>query len=35
MMMIMMKVTQYECGNLMMPQLDCLQYHTAQSGGFI
>ena len=27
------KVTQYECGNLMMPMQDCLQYHTAQSGG--
>ena len=26
------KVTQYECGNLMMPMQDCLQYHTAQSG---
>ena len=26
------KVTQYECGNLMMPLQDCLQYHTAQSG---
>ena len=33
MMMMMMKVTQYECGNLMMPMQDCLQYHTAQSGG--
>ena len=26
------KVTQYECNNLMMPKLDCLQYHTATSG---
>ena len=26
------KVTQYECDNLMMPLQDCLQYHTAQSG---
>ena len=26
------KVTQYECNNLMMPKLDCLQYHTAQTG---
>ena len=25
-----MKVTQYECGNQMAPELDCLQYHTAQ-----
>ena len=32
MMMIMMKVTQYECGNLMMPTLDCLQYHTSSTG---
>ena len=31
-MMIMMKVTQYECGNLMMPTLDCLQYHTSSTG---
>ena len=27
-----MKVTQYECGNMMAPELDCLQYHTASSG---
>merc|ERR1712079_578627 len=26
------KVTQYECGNLMAPDQDCLQYHTASSG---
>merc|ERR1712241_1495232 len=26
------KVTQYECGNLMAPEQDCLQYHTASSG---
>ena len=26
------KVTQYDCGNLMMPEQDCLQYHTASSG---
>ena len=26
-------MTQYECDNLMMPVQDCLQYHTAQSGG--
>ena len=26
------KVTQYECGNLMSPENDCLQYHTATSG---
>ena len=26
------KITQYECGNLMAPQQDCLQYHTAASG---
>ena len=26
------KVTQYECGNLMMPEQDCLQYHTASTG---
>jgi hypothetical protein len=26
------KVTQYECGNSMMPGQDCLQYHTAASG---
>ena len=26
------KVTQYECNNLMMPKLDCLQYHTATTG---
>ena len=26
------KVTQYECGNLMAPEEDCLQYHTAQTG---
>merc|ERR1711935_154992 len=26
------KVTQFECGNLMMPANDCLQYHTAASG---
>ena len=26
------KVTQYECGNLMAPEQDCLQYHTAASG---
>ena len=27
-----MKVTQYECGNMMMPDNNCLQYHTASSG---
>merc|ERR1712079_479630 len=27
-----MKVTQYECGNMMMPDQDCLQYHTASTG---
>ena len=27
------KVTQYECGNMMAPEQDCLQYHTAASGG--
>ena len=26
------KVTQYECGNMMMPEQDCLQYHTASTG---
>jgi len=26
------KVTQYECGNMMAPEQDCLQYHTAASG---
>jgi len=26
------KVTQYECTNMMMPTQDCLQYHTASSG---
>ena len=26
------KVTQYECGNMMAPEQDCLQYHTASSG---
>jgi len=26
------KVTQYECGNQMAPELDCLQYFTASSG---
>ena len=26
------KVTQYECGNLMMPEQNCLQYHTASTG---
>ena len=26
------KVTQYECGNLMAPEQNCLQYHTAQTG---
>jgi len=26
------KVTQYECGNMMMPEQDCLQYHTASDG---
>ena len=26
------KVTQYECGNMMAPEQDCLQYHTATSG---
>ena len=26
------KVTQYECGNLMAPEQDCLQFHTASSG---
>merc|ERR1712203_1067090 len=28
------KVTQYECGNLMAPEQDCLQYLTASSGTF-
>ena len=27
-----MKVTQYECGSMMMPDNNCLQYHTAVSG---
>ena len=26
------KVTQYECGNLMAPEESCLQYHTATAG---
>ena len=26
------KVTQYESGNLMAPEQNCLQYHTAASG---
>merc|ERR1711936_9253 len=26
------KVTQYECGNMMAPEQDCLQYHTASAG---
>ena len=26
------KVTQYECGNLMAPENNCLQYHTATTG---
>merc|ERR1711923_146741 len=26
------KVTQFECGNMMAPEQDCLQYHTASSG---
>ena len=26
------KVTQYECDELIAPKLDCLQYHTAPSG---
>jgi hypothetical protein len=26
------KTTQYECGNMMSPELDCLQYFTATSG---
>jgi len=26
------KVTQYECGNMMAPEQDCLQYHTASTG---
>merc|ERR1739844_216835 len=26
------KVTQYECGNMMAPEQDCLQYHTSSSG---
>jgi len=26
------KVTQYECGNMMMPVENCLQYHTARTG---
>merc|ERR1712232_652749 len=25
-------VTQYECGNMMSPEQDCLQYHTSSSG---
>merc|ERR1712183_1229699 len=28
------RVTQYECGNLMAPEQSCLQYHTAQTGNF-
>ena len=28
------KVTQYECGNLMAPEENCLQYHTARYGTF-
>ena len=27
-----LKVSQYECGNLIAPERDCLQYHTAASG---
>ena len=27
-------MTQYECGNLMSPEQNCLQYHTAGSGNF-
>ena len=27
-----MRVTQYECGNLMAPEEECLQYHTATTG---
>ena len=26
------KVTQFECGNLMAPEENCLQYHTATTG---
>ena len=26
------KVTQYECGDMMAPDQDCLQYHTSSSG---
>jgi len=26
------KVSQFECGSMMAPDQDCLQYHTAQSG---
>merc|ERR1712066_257658 len=26
------KVTQYECGNMMAPEQDCLQYHTSSTG---
>ena len=26
------KVTQYECGNMMAPEQDCLQWHTASTG---
>jgi hypothetical protein len=26
------KVTQFECGNMMAPEHDCLQYHTESSG---
>jgi len=26
------KVTQYECNNMMSPEQDCLQYHTASTG---
>ena len=29
------KVTQYECGNMMAPEQNCLQYHTAATGIFI
>ena len=29
------KVTQYECGNMMAPDQDCLQYHTASTGSIL
>ena len=29
------KVTQYECGNQMAPEEECLQYHTADTGKYV